>query len=395
MPDSFLTNLECSYCGATYDADEPMRTCTACEKVLFARYDLDRAAGARSELRDREPNMWRYREVMPVKDPANIITLGEGMTPIIRANRLAAEVGSPGLLLKDEGVCPTGSFKARGLSAAVSKAKELGLTKLTMPSAGNAAGAMAAYAAAGGLEANVFMPKDAPFANRAECIAYGATLTLVDGFINDAGRLSAEAAAERGLFDVSTLKEPYRAEGKKTMGYEIAEQLGWSLPDVIVYPTGGGTGIVGMWKAFDEMERMGWIGVERPRMVVVQAEGCAPIVTAYEAGERHATLFPNPHTLAAGMRVPVAIGDYLVLDAVRESGGTALTVTDDEMVQGVKDLASYEGVFAAPEGGALVAALRKLMDSGTVSRDERVLLLVTGSGLKYLDVLGPAMGIGS
>lgn len=372
-----------------------MRTCTACEKVLFARYDLDRAAGARSELRDREPNMWRYREVMPVKDPTNIITLGEGMTPIIRAERLAAEVGSPGLLLKDEGVCPTGSFKARGLSAAVSKAKELGLTKLTMPSAGNAAGAMAAYAAAGGLEANVFMPKDAPFANRAECIAYGATLTLVDGFINDAGRLSAEAAAERGLFDVSTLKEPYRAEGKKTMGYEIAEQLGWSLPDVIVYPTGGGTGIVGMWKAFDEMERMGWIGVERPRMVVVQAEGCAPIVTAYEAGERHATLFPNPHTLAAGMRVPVAIGDYLVLDAVRESGGTALTVTDDEMVQGVKDLASYEGVFAAPEGGALVAALRKLMDSGTVSRDERVLLLVTGSGLKYLDVLGPAMGIGS
>lgn len=400
VPESFITHLECSYCGETFDHNDPMRTCTSCEKVLFARYDLDRAAGAKGELQGREPNMWRYREVMPVKDPANIITLGEGMTPIINAVRLAAEVGSPGLLLKDEGVCPTGSFKARGLSAAVSKAKELGLMKLTMPSAGNAAGAMAAYAAAGGLEANVFMPKDAPYANQIECIAYGATLTLVDGFINDAGRISAEAAAERGLFDISTLKEPYRAEGKKTMGYEIAEQLGWSLPDVIVYPTGGGTGIVGMWKAFDEMERMGWIGSERPRMVMVQAEGCAPLVKAYEAGERHAELFPNPHTLAAGMRVPVAIGDYLVLDAVRESGGTALTVTDDEMIQGVKDMASYEGVFAAPEGGALVAALRKLMKSGTVSRDERVLLLVTGSAMKYLDVLGPAfespaMSIGS
>ena len=394
VPESFITHLECSYCGETFESGKPMRTCTSCEKVLFARYDLDKAAGAKAELQGRDPNMWRYREVMPVKDAANIITLGEGMTPIIDAVRLAAEVGSPRLLLKDEGVCPTGSFKARGLSAAVSMAKELGLMKLTMPSAGNAAGAMAAYAAAGGLEANVFMPKDAPYANQLECIAYGATLTLVDGFINDAGRVSAEAAAERGLFDISTLKEPYRAEGKKTMGYEIAEQLGWSLPDVIVYPTGGGTGIVGMWKAFDEMERMGWIGSDRPRMVVVQAEGCAPLVKAFEAGERHAQLFENPHTLAAGMRVPVAIGDYLVLDAVRESRGTALTVTDDEMVQGVKDLASLQGVFAAPEGGALVAALRKLIDSGTVSRDERVLLLVTGSAMKYLDVLGPAMGIG-
>lgn len=368
-----------------------MRTCPSCDKVLFARYDLDRASSAKAELQSRAPNMWRYREVMPVKDEANIITLGEGMTPLIDAERLAREVGSPKLLLKDEGVCPTGSFKARGLSAAVSKAKELGLMKLTMPSAGNAAGAMSAYAAAGGLEANVFMPKDAPSANQTECVAYGATLTLVDGFINDAGRLSGEAAVEHGLFDVSTLKEPYRAEGKKTMGYEIAEQLGWELPDVIIYPTGGGTGIVGMWKAFDEMERMGWIGSKRPRMVVVQAEGCAPIVTAYKAGKRHADLFQNPHTLAAGMRVPVAIGDYLVLDAVRESGGTALTVTDHEMVLGVKDLSQYEGIFAAPEGGALVAALRKMLSDGTVSKDERVLLLVTGSGLKYLDVLTPAL----
>jgi threonine synthase len=391
VPESFITHLECSNCGLTYEHTDPMRTCPSCEKVLFARYDLDKAAGAKVDLQGRDPNMWRYREVMPVKDEANIITLGEGMTPIINAVRLAKEVGSPRLLLKDEGVCPTGSFKARGLSAAVSKAKELGLTKLTMPSAGNAAGAMAAYAAAGGLEANVFMPKDAPSANQVECLAYGANLTLVDGFINDAGRISGETAAERGLFDVSTLKEPYRAEGKKTMGYEIAEQLGWRLPDVIVYPTGGGTGVVGMWKAFDEMERMGWIGSDRPRMVVVQAEGCAPLVKAYEAGERHAELFPNPHTLAAGMRVPVAIGDYLVLDAVRESGGTALTVTDEQMVRGVSDLSSQEGLFAAPEGGALVAALRKMLDDGTVSRDERVLLLVTGSGLKYLDVLTPAL----
>jgi threonine synthase len=391
VPESFITHLECSNCGETFEHTDPMRTCTSCEKVLFARYDLEKSSGAKAQLRDRDPNMWRYREVMPVKDEANIITLGEGMTPIIDAQRLAKEVGSPGLLLKDEGVCPTGSFKARGLSAAVSKAKELGLMKLTMPSAGNAAGAMSAYAAAGGLEANVFMPKDAPSANQVECLAYGANLTLVDGFINDAGRISGEAAAERGLFDVSTLKEPYRAEGKKTMGYEIAEQLGWKLPDVIVYPTGGGTGIVGMWKAFDEMERMGWIGSERPRMVVVQAEGCAPLVNAYNAGERHADLFPNPRTIAAGMRVPVAIGDYLVLDAVRESGGTALTVTDDEMVQGVSDLSSYQGIFASPEGGALVAALRKMLSEGTVSKDERVLLLVTGSGLKYLDVLTPAL----
>lgn len=368
-----------------------MRTCPACEKVLFARYDLEKAAGAKAELKDRDPNMWRYREVMPVRDPANIITLGEGMTPMIDAKRLAVEVGSPGLLLKDEGVCPTGSFKARGLSAAVSKAKELGLMKLTMPSAGNAAGAMAAYAAAGGLESNVFMPKDAPSANQAECLAYGANLTLVDGFINDAGRISGEAAEECGLFDVSTLKEPYRAEGKKTMGYEIAEQLGWKLPDVIVYPTGGGTGIVGMWKAFSEMECMGWIGPERPRMVMVQAEGCAPFVKAFKAGKRHADLFPNPHTIAAGMRVPIGIGDYLVIDAVRESNGTGLTVTDDEMVRGVRDLSSYEGIFAAPEGGALVGALRKMLNAGTVSKDERVLLLVTGSGLKYLDVLTPAL----
>jgi len=300
-------------------------------------------------------------------------------------------MGCKNLYIKDEGLNPTASFKARGLSAAVSKAKELGQTALTMPSAGNAAGSLAAYAAKAGMEAHIFMPRDAPQANQLEVGITGAYLTLIDGLITDAGRLSRQAAQDKGLFDVSTLQEPYRVEGKKTMGYEIAEQLDWKLPDVIVYPTGGGTGIVGMWKAFSEMECMGWIGPERPRMVMVQAEGCAPFVKAFEAGKRYAELFPNPHTIAAGMRVPIGIGDYLVIDAVRESNGTGLTVTDDEMVRGVRDLSSYEGIFAAPEGGALVGALRKMLNDGTVSRDERVLLLVTGSGLKYLDVLTPAL----
>ena len=259
--------------------------------------------------------------------------------------------------------------------------------RLTMPSAGNAAGAMSAYAAAGGMEAHVFMPKDAPIANKIECQAYGAKLTLVDGFITDAGQMSQHAAAELGLFDVSTLREPYRAEGKKTMGYEIVEQMGFDVPDVIVYPTGGGTGIVGIWKAMDEMEQIGWIGSERPRMVCVQAEGCAPLVAAFKKGEEFADPFPDPHTFAAGMRVPAAIGDFLVIRAVRESGGTAITVTDDEMVEGMVEMARTEGVFAAPEGGATLAALRKLIEKGLVKRDERVVLLVTGNGHKYLDML--------
>lgn len=390
MARSYLTHLECSNCQQTFEPDPPQRTCTACGKVLLARYDLGAAADSRSRLADRAPNMWRYREVMPVLDEAHILTLGEGMTPVLRATRLAASLGARKVLVKDEGVCPTGSFKARGLSAAVSKARELGINRLTLPSAGNAAGAMAAYAAAGGLEAHVFMPKDAPIANRMECVAFGAHVTLVDGFINDAGRRSAEAAATHGLFDVSTLKEPYRAEGKKTMGYEIAEQLGWTLPDVIVYPTGGGTGVVGMWKAFEEMEQMGWIDGRRPRMVVVQAEGCAPMVRAFREGRTHAEPVSDPHTLAAGLRVPVAIGDYLVLAAVRASGGTALTVTDQEMLDGVAELARTQGVFAAPEGGALVAALRKLLANGDVHADENVLLLVTGSGAKYLDMMRSA-----
>lgn len=370
-----------------------MRLCTDDQKPLYARYDLGAAAKTltKDSLPGRVPNMWRYEEVMPVEKPESIITLGEGFTPLMNAKRLGASLGMESLYIKDEGVNPTGSFKARGLSAAVSMAHQLGQMKLTMPSAGNAAGAMAAYAAKAGMEAHVFMPEDAPQANQIECVAYGAHLNLVKGFITDAGKLSAEAAEKHGLFDVSTLREPYRAEGKKTMGYEIVEQLGFEVPDVIVYPTGGGTGIVGIWKALDEMEALGWIGSERPRMICVQAEGCAPIVTAFRNGAEFAEPFPNPHTLAAGMRVPAAVGDFMVLRAVRESGGTAVTVSDPEMVEAVRKMAAHEGIFAAPEGGATLTALEQLLESGVVARDERVILLNTGSALKYLDVLGPAL----
>ena len=393
---SYLTHLECTYCRAVYDADQLIRTCPEDGKVLFARYDLESASKAlpRERLASRPSTMWRYGEVMPVLDPANIVSLGEGFTPLLNSERLARDIGVAHLLVKDEGGNPTGSFKARGLSAAVSKAAELGVSRFTMPSAGNAAGALAAYTAAGGMEAHVFMPSDAPVANRVECEAYGARLTLVDGFITDAGKMSADAASKLDLFDVSTLREPYRAEGKKTMGYEIAEQMGWDMPDVIVYPTGGGTGIVGIWKAIAEMQEMGWITCKPPRMICVQAAGCSPMVNAFLKGERFASPFPDPSTMAAGLRVPAAIGDYLVLDAVRESGGTAITVTDEEMIGGVYKLAEKAGIFAAPEGGATLAALEKLLASGTVGRDERVLLLNTGSALKYIDVLtsGAAAG---
>ena len=386
---SYITELECTYCHETYSADEPHRTCDECGKVLYARYDLDGAARAldRAALRDRPANMWRYFEVMPVRDEANVITLGEGYTPIFQAKRLGAEFGCRDLLIKDEGLNPTGSFKARGLSAAVSKAKELGLTRLTMPSAGNAAGAMAAYAAKGGIDAYVFMPKDVPDSNRKEVAITGGNLTLVDGLINDAGRVSREKAAEVGLFDVSTLQEPYRAEGKKTMGYEIAEQLDWTLPDAILYPTGGGTGIVGMWKAFEEMEHMGWIGSDRPRMYCVQAEGCAPLVRAFREGQEFADPWENAHTLAPGIRVPVAIGDYMILRSLRESGGGALTVSDDEILHYMGLVASLEGMFICPEGAATAAALNKLLADGSVLADERVLLMNTGNGLKNLELV--------
>ncbi len=386
---SYLTHLECTYCHATYPADEVIRLCAECSKVLYPRYDL---AGARDalnpdELKNRPANMWRYFEVMPVLDEANVITLGEGFTPIFKAERLGDKIGASAVYIKDEGLNPTASFKARGLSAAVSKAKELGITKLTMPSAGNAAGAMAAYAAKGGMEAYVFMPKDAPEANQIEVSISGGDLTLIDGLISDAGVLSRKRAAEEGLFDVSTLQEPYRVEGKKTMGYEIAEQSDWELPDAIIYPTGGGTGIVGMWKAFAEMEEMGWIGPKRPKMYAGQAEGGAPIVRAFREGAEFAEPWENAQTMAAGIRVPGAIGDYLILGAIRESGGGALTVTDDEMKYYMSLVASLEGMFICPEGAATAVALNKLLVAGDLSPDENILLLNTGSGLKYLDVM--------
>src|SRR3954452_631628 len=361
MARSTLTHLECGMCAATYDPNQLINLCPACGKPLLARYDLRRAAATltRASLASRRTDMWRYQEVLPVRGDAAILSLGEGWTPLMHATRLGAQIGCANTYIKDESLNPTGSCRARGLSAAVSRAYELGARELAIPSAGNAAGAMSAYAALAGLPAHVFMPADVPLAFRAECKALGPHVTLVNGLFNDFGVKVREGAAKNGWFDVSTLKEPYRIEGKKTMGYELAEQLGWSLPDVIIYPTGGGTGIVGMWKAFAEMEALGLIGSERPKMVVVQAEGCAPIVRAFESGERHAELWQNAHTAAAGMRVPVAIGDYLILDAVRSSGGTALTVSEEEICEAQIALGRQAGVYAAPEGGATYAALKK------------------------------------
>ena len=386
---SYLSHLECTYCGQTVTADQPASTCPECGKVLYARYDLEaaRSAFGRETLQARPANMWRYFEVMPVRDEANVVTLGEGFTPLFKAERLGRRLGCNDLWIKDEGVNPTASFKARGLSAVVSKARELGLTRLTLPSAGNAGGALAAYAARAGMEAYVFMPEDAPDANQKEVAYSGAHLMLVEGLITDAGRQSREMADEKGLFDVSTLREPYRAEGKKTMGYEIAEQMGWKLPDAIIYPTGGGTGIVGIWKALDEMEQLGWIEGSRPKMFCVQAEGCAPLVRAFQEGAEFAEPWEDARTLAAGIRVPSAIGDYLILKALRESGGGAVTVSDEEMLDWMKQVASLEGVFVCPEGAATVAAASKLLADGTLSPDESILLLNTGSGLKYLDLV--------
>ena len=386
---SYLTHLECTLCGVTQDSSLIHRLCPECGRVLYPRYDLTKAAKEidRNIFKDRHPSMWRYFELLPIIDQKNIVTLGEGFTPIFEIKNVANRLGCEKLFVKDESLNPTASFKARGLSSAVSKASEFGISKITIPSAGNAAGAMTAYAAKAGIDSYVFMPKDAPEANQKEVFMFGAKLELVDGLISDAGKLSAQLADELDLFDVSTLKEPYRVEGKKTMGYEIAEQFNWSLPDAIIYPTGGGTGIVGMWKAFEEMEAMGWIGKDRPKMFSVQSEGCAPIVKAFNEGEKHAETWDNANTIAAGIRVPVAIGDYLILEAVRESNGTALTVSDESMLSWMKYVASSEGMFFCPEGAATVSALNDLLNHGHLSGSERILVMNTGSGLKYLELV--------
>jgi len=385
---SYFTHLECSKCGKRFDADRVQTVCDACGKPLFARYDLD-AAGevvSPSDLVGRESSMWRYWELLPVKERKNVVSLGEGWTPLTRVKRLGGAVGLPDLWVKDEGIIPTGTFKARGLSMAVSKAKELGIERLALPSAGNAAGSIAAYAARAGMECYVFMPVDAPKVNAVECQVVGAKVILVRGLITDAGKLVSDGIEEMGWFPVSTLKEPYRLEGKKTMGLEVAEQMGWELPDVIVYPTGGGTGIIGMWKVFDELETLGWIGVERPRMVSVQAEGCAPIPKAYVEGKEESTFWEGARTIAAGLRVPHALGDFLILRAVRESGGSALAVSDDEIMDAVRLMAEEEGLFACPEGAATLAGLKKLLEDGSVEKGERVVLFNTGTGLKYTDL---------
>ena len=386
-----VTHIYCSSCEKEYQAHKLINLCE-CGKPLMVAYDLQRASATltRESLAGRVASLWRYREVLPVDDEQNILTLGEGMTPLLKAGRLGADLGMSNLYIKDESLNPTASFKARGMAVAISMAKELGVKKLAVPSAGNAAGALAAYAAKAGIPAFIFMPNDTPTANIVECQQMGAHVELIDGLITDCGKIVAERKQAEGWFDVSTLKEPYRVEGKKTMGYELAEQMNWELPDVILYPTGGGTGLIGMWKAFDEMERMGWIGSRRPRMVTVQAEGCAPIVQAFAAGANAGADIPNAHTIAAGLRVPKAVGDFIMLDVLRKSGGTAVSVTDDELLAAVKVIGSAEGIFAAPEGAACLPALKQLLARGDVDRADRVVLFSTGSGLKYLEAFKEA-----
>jgi threonine synthase len=387
---SYFSHLECSVpCGAPLlDPRERHHLCS-CGAPLLARYDLAAASDwSRSTLLGREPTMWRYRELMPLFDGEEPVTLGEGFTPLVHAHRLGATVGLDKLFVKDESLNPTNSFKARGQSAAVTRAKYLGATTLSVPSAGNAGNALAAYAACAGLHAKVFLPRDVKPPFERECVLYGADVTLVDGLITDAGRIAAERGAPLGWYDVSTLKEPYRIEGKKTMAFELAEQLEWSWPDWIIYPTGGGTGMVGMWKAFDELEQIGWMPkTKRPRMVSVQADGCAPIVRAFESGTEKAAMWEHASTLADGLRVPRAIGDFLILRAIRESGGTAVSVSDQSMIDGMIEIGSAEGISAAPEGGAALAAIRRLVENGTIRPNESVVLFNTGGALKYLDVL--------
>ena len=381
-----MTHLECSLCKKTFEAGKPHNLCE-CGGPLLVRYDLERirATWSKEQLRNGPNSMWRYAPVLPHVHESSIISLGEGMTPLLRTPRTGKRIGANDLWLKDEGLNPTGSFKARGLSCAVTMCVELGIRKVAIPSAGNAASALAAYAARAGLEAHIFMPRDVPQSNFIECKAYGAHVTLVDGLIGDCAKIVASRQKTEGWFDISTLKEPYRIEGKKTMGYELAEQLDWQLPDAIFYPTGGGVGLIGMWKAFEEMEAIGWVGTKRPKMIAVQVEGCQPVVRAFEQGAARSEFWDNAHTVASGLRVPKPLGDFLILDAVRASGGVAIAVSDRELIDAGIELASEEGLFVAPEGSACIAALGKLLQSGFLKPEERIVIYNTGSGLKYLE----------
>ncbi|MBM3942356.1 MAG: threonine synthase [SAR202 cluster bacterium] len=386
---SYLDHLECTRCGKTYPHTQLSKTSPCCNKVLFARYDLPRLRRelGRDAFNDRRGDMWRFSELMPVADPDNIVTLGEGGTPLLPVPNLGRILGLKNLYVKEEGLNPTGTFKARGIGAAVSKALELGVTGFTMPSAGNAAGAAAAYGARAGTPVKVFMPQDAPAANKKESILAGAELNLVQGLISDAGRISVTVAAEQNLFDLATLKEPYRAEGKKTMGLEIAQQLGWKMPDAIIYPTGGGTGIIGMYKGFQELLELGWVEGRPPKFIAVQAVGCQPIVKAFNEGKDTAEPWQNAETIADGLRVPGPFADYLILKAIRETGGTALAVEDAKMVAAMHELASAEGIIACPEGAATLVGLKRLLAQDFLGPDETIVLLNTGSGYKYLELI--------
>jgi threonine synthase len=386
---NFLSHLQCGYCNKEFEANKLWNLCSDCSKPLLAIYDIGNAKKNfnKSDLESRSPTLWRYKEMLPIINEKYILSMGEGYTPLLKTKGLSNEIGFENLYIKEEGVNPTTSFKARGLCVAVSKAFELGVKEVSIPSAGNAAGAMSAYAALAGMKSFVYMPKDVPPPFIAECMALGAEVKLIDGVITDCGREAAEDVKMYKRFDLSTLKEPYRIEGKKTMGYEIAEQFNWELPDVIIYPTGGGTGLIGMWKAFNELEKLGWINAKRPRMVTVQATGCAPMVKAFNEGKEFADYWQNSSTIADGLRVPSAVGDFLILRSLRESNGTAVAISDEKMIEGIKTVGRTQGLFISPEGGATYAAFLELLDSGWIAKDEKVVLFNTGSGHKYFDVI--------
>lgn len=385
---TFLEKLECTRCKADYSPEKPHNLCQ-CGAPLFARYKLEQIRNKlrREDIGNRLPDLWRYREVLPITEEKEIVSLGEGFTPLIPAISLRKKLGLKKILIKDESPNPTGSFKARGMSVAISVAKKLGIKEVCLPSAGNAGGAAAAYSARAGIGAFVFMPQDTDSCFVQECKSYNAQVELVKGVITDCGARMLERKKGKNWFDLSTLKEPYRVEGKKTMGYELAEQLGWELPDVIIYPTGGGTGIIGMWKAFDEMEKLGWIKGKKPRLVCVQSQGCAPLVKAFNEGKDSAEKWEKPETIASGIRVPQAIGDFLILKAIRESNGTAIAVTDEEILKCIKEISKTEGILPCPEGAATLAALKKLKRENKINPEENIILFNTGTGLKYIDSL--------